>query len=151
MTLSDYIEKLRSVDMVGKTPVKVYEELLSIAAQYYDDTEDTCLSNCYCSISREVIQDTVERTLKNSGWASVWRYLQDIPENALDDNYFRSVWGCLRPINWDDVAELQRFMIKTLQDKQPQLSKKEELTQALRSLVDAVHKVESLINEEEVK
>lgn len=151
LTLNDYIEKFKSMDMTGMTPIEAYKELLFRISQYYQDTGDDYLGNCYCEVNNELVQEDVKTILLHSGWKAAWRYLHTLPEEAINDDYYGLTAGQLRPINWTDVAELQGAMVAALQEKQPQSSKNEKLTEALHSLTDAVRTIESLVTSEEKK
>lgn len=151
MTLNDYIESIKSVDMAGRTPIEVYEELLAIKSEYYWDTDDSCLDEHYCETNSETVDEYAREILKEGGWKEVWKYLHNIPEESLNDSCFGVEHSQLRPINWSDVAELQRCMIQTLQSKLTQFPDKDHLNMALSTLIDTANEIKNLINKEESK
>ena len=118
MTLNDYIEKFKSVDMTGKTPLEAYKELLSIISLYYQNTGDDTLGDVYNELNDDIITNDILSILHDDGWRAVWEYLHTIPEESIKDPFFGVTNDHLRPINWDDVAETQKAVIETLQSKQ---------------------------------
>jgi len=117
MTLNDYIERVKSVEMTGK-PIDAYCKLLAITSDYCDDTGDTGLTDLYDDVDRLIVYDEVKDILRSKGWEAVWKYLRTIPEESINDPLYRVKGGCLYPIDWGDVVELQRDMLRVLQSKQ---------------------------------
>lgn len=149
MSIQDYIKKFESVNMIGRFPIEVYEDLLAIEQEYYYDTGDDCLGEAYCEEGHDLIQEDSAEILKNKGWKARWKFLHTIPESSIQDSYFRLDIDHLRPINWSDVAELQRTMIETLQAKIPQTSERKKLVEALDHLGTARNIIDALIDKED--
>ena len=150
MTLNDYIERVKSVEMTGK-PIDAYCKLLAITSDYCDDTGDTGLTYLYDEVDRLIVYDEVKDILCSKGWEAVWKYLHTIPEESINDPLYRVKEGCLYPIDWGDVKVVKTLMLGFFHEKIQNTSEKWELSPELQAVFDAVHELEKLITSKESK